>query len=128
MSDDKSSDEVIADLMAETPAPITTRQVTAYLHNRGYIHVTGTSVSIDLLWPILIDAPIVKGLVMYEGEGHGEHITKLAQLNYTTLKAMRTDNEKRRVLNDLLSFRMLPEPVRQYLTAYLASLNSEEKS
>ncbi|WNN95137.1 hypothetical protein SEA_MAGRITTE_186 [Microbacterium phage Magritte] len=83
-----STEEILAELMSE-PTPITTRQVTAYLHNNGYIHVTGTSTSIDMLWPILCDAKLVKGLVMYEGEGSGDHIKKLAQLNYTDLKAMR---------------------------------------
>lgn len=33
-----------------------------------------------------------------------------------------TDDEKRRVVADMLSFRLLPDAVRDYLTGYLAAL------
>lgn len=66
------------------------RTITADLHNGGYIHVRGSATSIDMLWPILVDAPIVKSLQMHEGEGYGRANTvRIGSLNYTQLKAHR---------------------------------------
>lgn len=68
------------------------RTLLAFLHNGGSIYVRGTAVSIDMLRGIVIPHPLVKGLVIYEGEGYGrENTAKLEQLNYTELTKMRKE-------------------------------------
>jgi hypothetical protein len=65
------------------------RILVAYLHNGFSMQVQGNERSIDVLKQLIVPNTLVKGIAIYTAEPVPTERSKVEQLNYTALKALR---------------------------------------